>query len=97
MNRVITIRSSSLSAANADDIDHINDVAKLLENRLESGGVDVLFTFVPSPGEHPAQNFLDALSLVLGGIGLLALLLSGFLIINTSRPSWHSMFARSGL
>ena len=77
-NQVVFVTSE-----HADDFDHINDVAKLIEKRIESSGVDVLFTFVPSPGEHPAQNFLDALSLVLGGIGLLALLLSGFLIINT--------------
>lgn len=70
-------------AEDADDLDHINDVAKLIEKRMESSGVDVLFTFASEPGEHPAQNFLDALSLVLGGIGVLALLLSGFLIVNT--------------
>ncbi|MFN2199822.1 MAG: FtsX-like permease family protein [Caldilineaceae bacterium] len=67
----------------ADDLDHINDVAKLIQKRMESSGIDVLFTFANSPGKHPAQNILDALSLVLGGIGILALLLSGFLIINT--------------
>jgi putative ABC transport system permease protein len=72
-----------VAAENQDNYDHINDVAKLIEKRMESSGGDVLFTFIPTPGEHPAQNFLDAFSLILGGIGLLALLLSGFLIINT--------------
>ena len=36
-----------------------------------------------TPGEHPAQNFLDAFSLILGAIGILSLVLSGFLIVNT--------------
>ncbi len=68
---------------NKTNIDHINDVAKLIEKRMESSGVNVLFALVFTPGEHPAQNFLDAFSLILGGIGVLALGLSGFLIVNT--------------
>lgn len=70
-------------ADNPMDEQHINDVAKLIEKRMESSGVSVLFTLVFPPGEHPAQNFLDAFSLILGGIGVLALGLSGFLIVNT--------------
>ena len=50
---------------------------------MESSGVNVIFTLVFPPGEHPAQNFLDAFSLILGAIGILSLLLSGFLIVNT--------------
>lgn len=65
------------------DLDHVTAVAQLVENRMESAGVDVVFAWIPPPGEHPAQNFLDAFSLILGAIGGLALVLSGFLIINT--------------
>ena len=70
-------------ADNPMDEEHINEVAKLIEKRMESSGVSVLFALVFPPGEHPAQNFLDAFSLILGGIGVLALGLSGFLIVNT--------------
>ncbi len=70
-------------AENGDDLDHIKDVGKLIQKRMESAGVQVLFTLANEPGKHPAQSVLDALSLVLGGVGILALLLSGFLIINT--------------
>jgi putative ABC transport system permease protein len=70
-------------AENKSDFDHVNAVAKLIEKRMESAGQDVLFAFVPTPGEHPAQNFLDAFSLILGAIGGLSLVLSGFLIVNT--------------
>src|SRR5262249_7874464 len=66
-----------------DDIDHITAVAKEVESRMESAGVDVLFSFVPPPGQHPAQQFLDAFSLILGAIGALSLVLSAFLIVNT--------------
>jgi putative ABC transport system permease protein len=68
---------------NKDDFDYISDVVKRVEARLESAGVDVLFSFVPPPGDHPAQQFLDAFSLILGAIGGLSLVLSGFLIVNT--------------
>lgn len=70
-------------ADNPMDIEHVTAVGKLIERRLESAGHSVLFTFITTPGEHPAQNFLDAFSLILGGIGALSLLLSGFLIVNT--------------
>lgn len=63
--------------------DHVNAVAKEVQRKLERAGVNVIFALVPPPGEHPAQNFLDALSYVLGAIGLLSLGLSGFLIVNT--------------
>ncbi|GIV78589.1 FtsX-like permease family protein [Litorilinea aerophila] len=63
--------------------EHVNQVAKLIEKRMERAGATVLFTFIPTPGEHPAQNFLDAFSMILGAIGVLSLLLSGFLIVNT--------------
>ena len=62
--------------------EHIQSVSKLIENRLERSGVAVLFALIFPPGEHPAQNFLDAFSLILGAMGGLSLVLSSFLIIN---------------
>ncbi len=70
-------------AENHMDFEHVTAVGKLIERQLENAGQNVIFTFIPTPGEHPAQNFLDAFSLILGGIGVLSLLLSGFLIVNT--------------
>jgi putative ABC transport system permease protein len=70
-------------ADNKLDFAHITEVGKLVERRLESAGVPVLFTLVFPPGEHPAQNFLDAFATILGAIGVLALGLSAFLIVNT--------------
>ncbi|MCB0094707.1 MAG: ABC transporter permease [Caldilineaceae bacterium] len=70
-------------AENRHDAEHINAVAKEVQRKLERAGVNVIFALVPPPGEHPAQNFLDAFSLVLGAIGVLSLGLSMFLIVNT--------------
>jgi putative ABC transport system permease protein len=70
-------------AENELDYDHITAVGKLIERRMERSNISVLFTLIFTPGEHPAQNFLNAFSLILGAIGLLSLLLSAFLIVNT--------------
>ena len=74
-----------LFVAAGDDLtlDYVTAVSKRIESKMESANVDVLFSFVSKPGEHPAQNFLDAFSLILGAIGGLSLVLSGFLIVNT--------------
>ena len=37
---------------NKSDMDHINDVAKLIEKRMESSGVNVLFCTRSYAGEH---------------------------------------------
>lgn len=67
---------------NKFDQDHVEYVGRLIEDRLEKSGILVIFTLIFEPGKHPAQNFLDAFSLVLGAVGFLALGLSSFLIIN---------------
>lgn len=70
-------------AENKLDYDHIQAVGKQIQDRLERSGVVVIFVLIFPPGEHPAQNFLNAFSLILGAIGVLSLILSGFLIVNT--------------
>jgi putative ABC transport system permease protein len=59
------------------------DVATDVSDRLEKAGAPVAFTQVPTPGEHPAQDILNPIFLILGVIGGLSLLVSGFLVINT--------------
>ena len=51
--------------------------------RVEKAGVPVAFSLVPEPGKHPANELLAAVFVVLGGIGLLSLLMAGFLVANT--------------
>jgi putative ABC transport system permease protein len=58
-------------------------VASEVRDRLEKAGSPVAFTQVPTPGEHPAQDVLNAVFLILGAIGALSLAVSGFLVINT--------------
>jgi len=61
----------------------VRDEAERVRERVERTGVTVIFTFVPPPGEHPANDLLAGVFLVLGFLGLLALLASGFLVVNT--------------
>lgn len=58
-------------------------VATEVRDRMEKAGAPVAFTQVPTPGEHPAQDILNAVFLILGAIGLMSLAVSGFLVINT--------------
>ncbi len=71
-----------LVAENADDQAYIETVANMVRDTLESQGVIVFNLNVPTPGEPPGFVFIVALLLVLGVIGSMTFLLSGFLIVN---------------
>jgi putative ABC transport system permease protein len=70
-------------AENQLDTDHIKAVAGQVQNKLEKSGRLVFGTDIPVPGKHPIDSFVQPLILLLGVIGFFALLLSGFLVINT--------------
>jgi putative ABC transport system permease protein len=55
-----------------------------IRDRIEKAGNAVTFTLTPTPGKHRAQELLDAIFIVLGGLGLLSLVVSGFLVANTA-------------
>ncbi|GAB4440835.1 MAG: FtsX-like permease family protein [Chloroflexi bacterium OHK40] len=65
------------------DEDHIRAIANTVEDKIEksgrvSGGITIL-----EPGVYPADDFVQAFTLLLGIISFFALLLSGFLVVNT--------------
>ncbi|MCB0062180.1 MAG: FtsX-like permease family protein [Caldilineaceae bacterium] len=64
------------------DQSHITQVAKQVTDKFEDAGYTVFWTEVPTPGHHFAQDFLPTIQLVLGVLGTLALVLSGFLVFN---------------
>jgi putative ABC transport system permease protein len=65
------------------DTDHIKAIAGQVQNKIEKSGRLVFGTDIPEPGKHPIDSFIQPLILLLGVIGFFALLLSGFLVINT--------------
>lgn len=66
-----------------DDAAHIQIVAQQVERLIERSGREPLVTDVPTPLQHPAELVLGTIVVILSTLGLLALLISGFLIINT--------------
>jgi putative ABC transport system permease protein len=70
-------------AEQPQDKAHIEAVARQVEDKIEKGGSQVFSTSVPDPGQAPVQQILDALFVILGVLGVLSLLLSGFLVVNT--------------
>ena len=65
------------------DQDGIRAVADEVSTRIERAGIPVFGSYVPVPGRHPANDLLQGFFLVLGFIGALALIVSGFLVVNT--------------
>jgi putative ABC transport system permease protein len=65
------------------DLAEINRVAKEVRDRVEKSGRTVYGTWIPTPGKHPAEEVVQPMILLLGALGLLSLLLSGFLVVNT--------------
>ncbi len=72
-----------LVSGDSSDLAHIKDVTSRVTDKIEKSGRDVRFTFIPTPGEHPADEQVQPLLLILGALGVLALALSGFLVVNT--------------
>ncbi len=69
-------------ADNALDKDHIGQVTEQVKDRLERSGWGVYSTEIPEPAKHWADDVIQALLLLLGALGSLSLLLSGFLVVN---------------
>ena len=65
------------------DRDGVGKVVNQVRDKIERGGYDVNFAYVPIPGKHPADSAIQPLLLILGVLGVMSLLLSGFLVVNT--------------
>ena len=72
-----------VAAENALDEEHVRDVADKVRDKVEASGRTVYFTWVDEPGKHPAASQIDPVLLILGILGFLALILSGFMVVNT--------------
>ncbi|HVN56189.1 MAG TPA: FtsX-like permease family protein [Anaerolineaceae bacterium] len=68
---------------NGSDEAHVREVATAVSDKIKKSGRQVYVTSVYKPGHHPAQQTLDALLALMGGLGVLAVFLSAFLVFNT--------------
>ncbi|MBI2862935.1 MAG: FtsX-like permease family protein [Chloroflexi bacterium] len=72
-----------LVSEQAGNKQHIRNVAAEVKDKVEKSGRRVFSTYIPEPLRHPADSETQALLLILGVLGVMALLLSGFLVVNT--------------
>ena len=63
--------------------DEIQAVANEVEKKIEKSGLNVYWTWIPEPEQHPANEAVQPMLLILGVLGVLSLFLSGFLVVNT--------------
>lgn len=61
---------------------HITAVAEKIRRRLDRMGLDVVRVEVPEPGRLPLDFQFQAITVLLGQLGFLALVMSCFLIVN---------------
>ncbi len=62
----------------------INAVLNEVQDKIERSGRTVLFTLVQPPGQLPADYIVQAILGILGAVGVLSLILGGFLVVNTT-------------
>jgi putative ABC transport system permease protein len=72
-----------VAADNNQDFEHVRSVAETVRDKVERSGRRVFFLFVPEPGRHPLDSIVDTVLMLLGSLGGLAVVLSGFLVVNT--------------
>ena len=65
------------------DADHVTEIAQAVADRVERAGASDAFVTVYQPGHHFAWNIAQSMFFLLGILGYLTVLLSGFLIVNT--------------
>ena len=61
----------------------IRDLSLLIEEKIEKGGKKVFYTTIPPPDQHWFVPYLVPMATILSIIGLVVLVISCFLIINT--------------
>jgi putative ABC transport system permease protein len=64
-------------------VQDVEAAARLVRDKIEKSGRKVYFTYIPTPNQHPADEALAPLLLLLGALGILSLFASGFLVVNT--------------
>ncbi|MGC9394030.1 MAG: ABC transporter permease [Anaerolineae bacterium] len=80
----ITVKADPATGADTEDLAYRERVRDAVTDRLEAGDYKVagFDSFITRPGKHWAYDFFSALVMALTGVGVLALFLSGLLIIN---------------
>lgn len=70
-------------AENPTDQEHVTQVAQAVADRIERAGATIYFVSVYQPGHHFAYSIAQGMFFIMGALGWMTVLLSGFLIVNT--------------
>jgi putative ABC transport system permease protein len=70
-------------AENPTDQEHVTAVAQAVADRIERSGAEIYFVSVYQPGHHFAYSIAQGMFFILGALGWMTVVLSGFLIVNT--------------
>lgn len=72
-----------LSAEDSNNRDHNEAVAEAVYDKIQKSGRDPSFPMVPTPNEHPLEQFIGGMVAIMSLMGVLSVFLSGFLVTNT--------------
>ncbi|HHY73976.1 MAG TPA: ABC transporter permease [Bacillus bacterium] len=74
---------SFLVSEHADDKDHIYQVAENVRKHIEKSGTRIESTIIPEPGQHWASDIIRSMLIILETMGVITVLLSISLVVNT--------------
>jgi putative ABC transport system permease protein len=68
----------------AGDKQYVQSIIDAVRDKVEQSGRTVSWMWIPKPGQFAADDILQPMVIVLGALAFLSLLLSGFLVVNTT-------------
>jgi putative ABC transport system permease protein len=86
-----------IAGGDAMNKEHVRAVTEEVRGKIESSGRQVYYTWIPTPGKHPAAQSIDPINMILGVLGLLSLVLSGFLVVNTMQAQLAQQTRQIGI
>jgi len=86
-----------IAAAANPTRDELNELAQEVRSKVEKSGRTVSYTYIPTPGKHPAGETVEPVLLVLAILGYLALGLSGLLVVNTMQALLAQQVRQMGI
>ena len=78
----LLVRVENDTAGEHPSPEYVKSVSDAVRNKIEKGGREVYWIWMPTPGEHPATQPINAILAILGVLGGFSLFLSGFLVVN---------------
>jgi len=88
---------SIATSGSQTDVAHIRTIAEEVAVKIERSGYFVSNINVNNPGKHPAQSIIDSVLMLMGALGVMSVLLSGFLIVNTTTALMSQQIRQIGV